>query len=492
MKIYSLIATTAIAALALAGCNKETAAPATDPDAGTKTITVTINGASLTKAATGGEDPYTENHNFTKIDLYFTTANDVVVLHRTIEAGDSDEWTNIIDATKGVRYVGLTGVSRVYVVANGGEIEVPANGENMNDILLEMKNYAATADQDVIPFIGGDNDITPIQDEIATDFTGTTIDPIPGDPSTVEEGQQYYTAAVSIRPVISRLEIDKISVQTTGETEQIEGSTIAASYNGRTFKVVWENFKPVLGGIYMSNFYAQWNPLPAQTDATGLFATPTGMSGIANGAWVSLDTDLNVAGLAYYSNWNGSSYDQLFTYTQIAEGNSTVYFNGAGETPKCVPFNFLVNYDVHETAPDIASNPIINKEAGNHPTFHFQFQYTGDNGADPDYTYKAQELIEGEWQDLDENEDVLLYQALVGDFALAVTPGNIYYANVVQFMEGDEVVDIQPGKIYKMDSVLITPANLTTGTVAPAEEYNVIVKVTVVDFDTINVTPVFE
>jgi hypothetical protein len=43
-----------------------------------------------------------------------------------------------------------------------------------------------------------------------------------------------------------------------------------------------------------------------------------------------------------------------------------------------------------------------------------------------------------------------------------------------------------------MDAVVITPANLTTGTIAPQEEYNVIVNVEVVDFDTIAVTPVFE
>ena len=43
MKICQIIATSAMAALVLAGCNKETETPATpDPDAGTKTITVTI------------------------------------------------------------------------------------------------------------------------------------------------------------------------------------------------------------------------------------------------------------------------------------------------------------------------------------------------------------------------------------------------------------------------------------------------------------------
>ncbi len=45
MKIYSFIATTAIAALALAGCNKEqVTAPAANPDEGVKAVTLSIRG----------------------------------------------------------------------------------------------------------------------------------------------------------------------------------------------------------------------------------------------------------------------------------------------------------------------------------------------------------------------------------------------------------------------------------------------------------------
>ena len=492
MKIYQIIATSAMAVLVLAGCNKETETPATpDPDAGTKTITVTINGANLTKVATDGENPYEETHNFSSIDLYFTTASDVVVLHRQItETDNATEWANITDAAKGVRYVGLTGVEKVYVVANGGNIGVPARGENMSEIILDMQNYAATVDQNTIPFVGGDADITPLQDELAPDFNGTSVDPETGEETEPEVGQQYYTANVSIRPVISRLEMDKISVQTKGDTESIDGADIDAAYENRTFRVHWENFKPVLGGIYMSNFYGKWAPLPAKTAATELFATPTGQNGIAEGKWVSLAAGLNVEGLAYYSNYTGDEYGQLFTYAQQAEGDNTVYFDGAGA--KCVPFNFLVNYDVTAAEDDIASAPLINKAAGNHPTFHFQFQYDGTNADGSVYSCKAQELKEGSWVDLDKNADELLYQAIVSDFALAVTPGNLYYANVVEFKERNAVVDIKPAKIYKMDAVVITPANLTTGTIAPQEEYNVIVNVKVVDFDTIAVTPVFE
>lgn len=489
MNIYSLLTTSAIAALALVGCNKQTASTVTDPDAGTKAITVTINGANLTKAGIDGYDPYTNLHNFSTIDLYFTTASDNVVSSRHITATDNaEEWAGLTDKSKGVRYVGLDGVSKVYVIANGDNLPKPNDGENMNKILLEVKNYAATGSQDNIPFIGGDADITPLMDEIADGFTGPSINPEDGTTATAAEGQQYYTANIAIRPVISRLEIDKISVQTSGNTEEIDGADIGPTYADRTFRVHWENFKPVIGGIYMSNFYQEWTPFPAKTGASDLFATPTGQSGIEQGKWTNLAAELNTQGLSYYSNWNvAGHYDQLFNYTQTTEGENTVYFNGEGT--ECVPFNFLVNYDVTADVSNIESYPTMSKGEGNHPTFHIQFQYDGTG-----YTYYAQEETpDGVWETMDEAGDPLLYMALVGNFSLAVTNDNIYYANIVQFKDNNGApIDIQPAKIYKMDAVTITPANLTTGTVAPADEYNVIVKVNVVDFDTINVTPVFE
>lgn len=489
MKIYSLITAGAIAAFALVGCNKETSSPVTNPDAGTKAITVTINGANLTKGSSQivGDDPYKNEHEFKTIDIYFTTANDNVVYSRSINpTDDQNEWSSLVGGT-GVRYVGLDGVSKVYVIANRGNVTAPTEGQNMNQIFLQLQDYPASAEQNVIPFMGGDADITPLRDELADGFDGPSynIEKEQG-VATPDEGQQYYTADIDIRPVISRLEIGKISVQTSGYSEEIDGATIGENYKGRTFRVHWAGFNPVLGGIYMSNFYRKWTPLPAKNPASDLFVTPTGQSGIENGKWANLEVDLNQDGATFYSNWNGASYDQLFSYTQKAEGENTVYYDGEGTT--CVPFNFLVNYDVTAEGEDIESDPEISKTNGNHPTFHIQFQYDGSG-----YTYTAEEeTSEGVWEKMDEAKDPLLYLAIVGKFSLAVTNDNIYYANIVQFKENDAPVAIKPAKIYKMDAVTITPANITTGTVAPADEYNVIVNVNVIDFDTINVTPEFE
>ena len=134
----------------------------------------------------------------------------------------------------------------------------------------------------------------------------------------------------------------------------------------------------------------------------------------------------------------------------------------------------------------------------NEPHFHFQFQY--ENPASSGYAYHAYDITDGS-EPSDANEikpdgnDQNLYQALVKDFVFEVTVGNLYYANIVQFNNAatsGTKVDIKPAKIYNMDEVVINPYNLTTGTVKPQDERNVIVYVTVVDFDNITVYPSFE
>ena len=501
MKKSTFIATLATAALALAGCNKEQAVtPAADPDAGTKSITVTINGAGVaSKAAISGSDEYEENtHDFSTVDIYFTNANDVVIVGRRVEKGDSDEWNSLVgnNSSAGVRYVGLEGVSKVYVVANATGEKI-ADGANLNTFILNLEDYAANVEQNTIPYVGGDDEITPLKDEIL-DGVGASVDPTTGEAATPEEGQQYYTADVTVRPVISRLQIKKISVVNSGELE-IDGSEIGEAYNGKKYLVKWEGFAPVLGGIYMSNIYGAWQPVPANTAATDFFSTPTGQEGISEGKWADgsgIGTDINVENVTWYSNWNSgtSEYDELFEADPVAESSKSVYFDGT-DAGRCVPFNFLVNYDVRAEGEDIAASPALNL---NEPHFHFQFQY--ENPASSGYAYHAYDITDSS-DPSDANEikpdgnDQDLYQALVKDFVFEVTVGNLYYANIVQFNNAatsGTKVDIKPAKIYNMDEVVINPYNLTTGTVKPQDERNVIVYVTVVDFDNITVYPSFE
>ena len=73
MKIYQIIATSAMAALVLAGCNKETETPATpDPDAGLKEVTISIHGAKMTKGqATPVDEWGTAAADISKYDVVF-------------------------------------------------------------------------------------------------------------------------------------------------------------------------------------------------------------------------------------------------------------------------------------------------------------------------------------------------------------------------------------------------------------------------------------
>ena len=78
-------------------------------------------------------------------------------------------------------------------------------------------------------------------------------------------------------------------------------------------------------------------------------------------------------------------------------------------------------------------------------------------------------------------------------FTVANTEGNIYYANVTGFLNnaGDSAVTVAPNTIYRMNEVQITPFNLTGGTVT-SDEYNIIVKVDVLEYNEMVVKPSFE
>lgn len=481
MKYFSLIAAIAAAGLAFSACNKEEAAPATTSEAG-KAITISINGANLTKATITGENNYSTTHNFSAIDLYFADAANQIVQSRRVTSGNGAEWTSLTDGT-GVRYVGLDNVSKVYVIANPTGATVESG--NMSSIILDLANYGGSVEEGQIPYIGADESITPLKEEIL-EGVGATIDPETGDSAEPQDGDMYYTAEVSIRPVVSRLEIGKISVVTTG-TKEITGAEIGLTNDdaARTFKVEWEGFAPVLGGIYMSNFYASWQPAPVRTAVSGLFETPKDLNSIVAGEWsaaTGITAAVNKEGISWYSNYVTSEYQQLFGAAPTADQSDpskSVYFDG--NKTKCVPFNFLVDYDLTQQGGDIDARTSMQ------PRFHFQFQFdrTG-------YSYKAYETTGGGETEITNASDPVLYNALVKDFVMPVTTGNLYYANVVSFKVSDAVQTIKPAKIYSMEEVTINPFNLTIGTVDPGSIHNVIVYVTVVDFDKITVTPSFE
>lgn len=482
MKIYSFIATTAIAALALAGCNKEqVTAPAANPDEGVKAVTLSIKGLNAnTKAQfdqTTADASWVKDSGIDQLDIYFTSAGDQIRYSYRLDASGqySDAW-NAITATTGsnrVRFIGLKEVSRVYVVANSPDVLVTSG--NMTQIVADLADMqgnhagAFVTKTDVV-YMGGDTELTPIGTEPA-DNVGAEVGE--GEPESM-----YMTAEVTIRPVISRLEIEKISVVSTGTLEVADPDNEEDIY-----EVTWEGFEPKLVGVYMSNFYETLVPV---TPTLGtLFATPEGQ-GIANGAWTGLDANYNKDGLAFYNNYN-STYEALFTNCPGSEESKYVYFNGNGTS--CLPFNFLVPFDVEATEQE------VNVEGSfETPKFHFQFLFDQSALSGYNITKVVKKGTEDEVTPVN-NPD--LYDKLTAGLVFTtVTTDNIYYANVTSFVEDNsgiagDAVTIKPNSIYRMSEVSIAPYNLGFGTVTE-DAYNVIVKVSVLPYNEVEVLPSFE
>ena len=482
MKIYSFIATTAIAALALAGCNKEqVTAPVANPDEGVKAVTLSIKGLKAnTKAQLDQtvDDSWVEDSGIDQLDIYFTSAGDQIRYSYRLDASGqySDAW-NAITATTGsnrVRFIGLKEVSRVYVVANspdaliesGSITQVVADLADMQGKTAEG-NFVTKTD---VVYMGGDTELNPIGTE-----------PVDGVTTEIGEGESasmYMTAKVTIRPVISRLEIEKISVVTSGTTEIANPDTPEDKY-----EVSWSGFQPQLVGVYMSNFYETLEPVTP--DLGTLFATPEGQ-GISEGKWNGLNATYNKDALAYYSNYN-SSYESLFNNCPGTEGSKYVYFNG--NSASCMPFNFLVPFDVEATEPE------VNVEGSfETPKFHFQFLF--DQSALSNY--KITKVVKkGTAEEVTPVNNPDLYDKLTAGLVFTtVSDDNIYYANVTSFFEDNsgtagDAVTIKPNSIYRMSEVSIAPYNLGFGTVTE-DAYNVIVKVSVLPYNEVEVLPKFE
>lgn len=481
MKIYSFIATTAIAALALAGCNKEqVTAPAANPDEGVKAVTLSIRGLKANTKAQFGQTvdaSWVKDSGIDQLDIYFTSAGDQIqYAYRLAASGQYSEAWDAITATTGdnrVRFIGLKEVSRVYVVANSPD-ELVTSG-NMTQIVADLAkmqgNHAgAFVTKTDVVYMGGDTELTPIGTEPAGNV-GAEV-------GEGEKASMYMTAEVTIRPVISRLEIEKISVVSTGTLEVTDPDNQEDVY-----EVTWEGFEPELVGVYMSNFYETLVPV---TPTLGtLFATPEGQ-GIANGAWTGLNATYNKNGLAFYNNYD-STYEALFTDCPGTEGSKYVYFNG--NSTSCLPFNFLVPFDVEATEPE------VNVEGSfKTPKFHFQFLFSQDDLAAYNITKVVNKSTQAE---VTEDSDLDLYERLTAGLVFTtVTTDNIYYANVTSFFEDNsgtagDAVTIKPNSIYRMSEVAISPFNLGFGTVSE-EAQNVIVKVSVLPYNEVKVLPSFE
>lgn len=456
----------AVAGLGMFACAKDGAEGPAVPD-GSKSIVLKIALPQTTRAIPS-DDPYENSTTISKIDVYFTNDNGTIEQSYRI---DNTNATNL-NAIKGagLRFTGLENVTRVYCVANSNTDLY--DGTSIKEFSKALSEQNPNMEQSASIFVGYDADITPIQvddDTSIPNYDGTPTTDVP------EAGDQVYNAIIQIRPMISRIEWGKITIKSEGGEKITE--------NGKDYFVVWKNWTPKLTGIYQSNVYLTSKIFANADHVDALFATPASMDQIVRGAWAAgLFTD--PATLAYSEYVGPGDY--------VYDGFDLTAYNASG---KCIPFHFFVPFDASLT-PNIdndgSDNDINTGDPfkGNKPHWHFQLQYEN-----PSYTYTVYEYNAGlndnpteyETSGVKATDDDGLKVSV--DFAYPLGPGNLAYANVDRLLQSGTEITYQPGKIYKAD-ITIAPFNITSS-FTPTTDYNVIVNVSVVDFESETVTPGF-
>lgn len=451
----------------LASCSKDAAEGGVTAPDGSKSIVLKISVPQVTRAITP-DDPYKSGTGATTIsslDVYFTNANGTIEAVFSLDNTDaSDDYFDKITAEKGLRFVGLKNTTRVYCVANDPAEPLAANSNVTTQLSKKLDVQDPLGEQGQTIFVGYADDITPVI--LDTDKDVPTYE----NATAPQEGDQVFTADITIRPLISRIEWGKITLLQQGAVR------VADNPN---YVVVWNEWEPQLTGLFQSNVYLT-SAIFGTTLVSDLFATPASSSdNIVNGAW---KTGLYTGSprLAH-SGYTGSTPGALLPAD----------YDG---TTKCVPFHFFVPFDATS---DRASNDVNGTEQlVNTPCWHFQLYYPVD--LQNDFTHKVcaykAELGEVTYENYKDEPAVSDDDALKLDVKLdyPVRQDGLAYANVVNLYQKSTTTPIvyQPGKIYTAD-VEIAPFNVSASFEEP-DNFNVIVKVSVADFESKEVTPGFD
>lgn len=502
-----------VASAALTSCEKD---PAPGADEGLKSIALSINfGQTGTKANIDGEleSPWDADYSeFSRLDLYFTNANNQIEYYYSA-APDAGEGTNgkiIWDSldpsstnpNSGVRFIGMEGISKVFVVANGPKITgltTDPNGTVTSITYISALNDATkltdyTEEQNTMLYAGAAVNLT----------LAGTVSGAAGEITVGEEGGQDYRADVTIRPALSRLEVQQAGVVTSGYVYfKADGGTgnfiETEGENDATYRVEFSGFQPSLVGVYASNVYKTSPLFPVQTDpaAGTLFATPTfdkGNSPIEKGKWTELAAETELNSYLSHANWEeGTGYGDLVSTTYSGTTNDSELFlfdgdkNSAG---KVIPFNFFVPYDI--TSTDATVKALENSVM---PSLHFQFKEQDPAQQPMTLTVTHRQTAgTGTWEPVTDNSITEALKAQV-DWPTAVGgEEGIAFANVVKYFTSDALTDettLRPGYIYRVSKVIVDPTNISIST-KDTDAYNVYVVVTVVPYNEENVYPGFE
>ena len=458
----------AVAGLGMFACAKDGAEGPAVPD-GSKSIVLKIALPQTTRALTP-DDPYTQDGTtISKIDVYFTDNNGI------IQEAYSLTGQNLSSIkSSGLRFTGLENVARVYCVANSNTGMI-GKGNSIKSFTKALKDQNPALGQNASIFVGYDADITP--------FVADTNEPkVPNYDTGSDapaDGDQAYKAAVTIRPLISRIEWGKITIEESGHKVIYDNQTPAQP----KYLIAWEEWQPTLVGIYQSNVYLTSNIFADAKIVDNHFATIDKDNDIVNGAWKK---EPNGATLAY-SNYETetSSYNALFA--DLGDYNADAEAKTA-----CVPFHFFVPFAATASSTSNDVNTSEQFAADKKPLWHFQLQYADKSSYK--YTVYKYDAAKGEdlsqYKDADKVTDPDEALSVSVDFIYPGNADNIAYVNVLKLLQSDAEITYQPGKIYTVSEITLSPFNVS-GSYTEVIDYNVIVNVSVADFESEAVTPGF-
>ena len=240
-----------------------------------------------------------------------------------------------------------------------------------------------------------------------------------------DENVYTFTGNVSIKPVMARLQIKQVSFVANGS------ETVTNNSNGKSALVEWTGLTGELLGVYLNNFYKQYNGAAV---AASLMTNTTAFERATEGKWLfgADASETNEAAFASYNQWNTSAY----TPYDLDEFNTPA----DPDAKKCFAFNFFPG-----------QTPYLHLNLGNVSATTIT--------SDDEEAYNPRLLPLSK------------------------------YANIVNFTTGGQNVTFEAGKIYNVN-VEIKPQFMHTDLNPVA--YNITLTITIADWVEENINPEFQ
>lgn len=240
-----------------------------------------------------------------------------------------------------------------------------------------------------------------------------------------DENVYTFTGNVTIKPVMARIQIKQISFVENGS------ETVTNNSNGKSALVEWQGLSGELLGVYLNNFYKQYNGTAV---AASLMTNTTAFERATEGKWLfgADASETDEAAFASYNQWNTSAY----TPYDLDEFNTPA----DPDAKKCFAFNFFPG-----------QTPYLHLNLGNVSATTIT--------SDDEEAYNPRLLPLSK------------------------------YANIVNFTTGGQNVTFEAGKIYNVN-VEIKPQFMHTDLNPVA--YNITLTITIADWVEENIDPEFQ